>query len=68
MATAASKAVNIYFLFLHENIYIVGTHLKHLCEALLMNTHNLYFQEAVRKILGYSLLSGAMLTLSGLFW
>ena len=30
----------IFFLFVHDNIY-VGTHKKHLCEALVMTSHNI---------------------------
>ena len=41
--------------------YVVGTHLKHLAEALLMSTHNICFRGLIRKICGYPLLSVAML-------
>ena len=30
--------------------YVMSTHLKHLAEALLMSTHNIWFHEEIRKI------------------
>ena len=38
-----NQKVLTVFLFLHENLYVVGTHQKHLSKALLMNTHNIYY-------------------------
>ena len=39
----------------------MGTHEKHLGEALLMSTHNICFCAEIREILsGYALLSGAV--------
>ena len=44
-----SRATATVFLFLHENIYVVGTHLKCLIEALLMSTHKIYFSWRNKK-------------------
>ena len=41
--------------------YVVGTHYKHLGEALLMSTHDICFHGEIRKIFfGYHSLSGAL--------
>ena len=50
-----------YLSYFSMKTYVVGTHYKHLAEALLMSTHNVCFCGEIRKILcGYSLLSVAM--------
>ena len=39
-----------FFLFLHENIYVVGTHQKCLAKVLLMSTHNICLRGEIRKM------------------
>ena len=34
--------INVFFLFVHQNIHVVGIHYKHLNEALLISMHNTY--------------------------
>ena len=50
-----------YFSYFSTKTYIVGTHQKHLGEALLMSTHNICFRGEIRKIITwYALLSRPM--------
>ena len=39
-----------YFSYFSMKTYVVGTHLKHLAEVLLMSTHNICFRGEMRKI------------------
>ena len=40
----------MYYSYFCMKIYVVGTHKKHLTEALLMGTCNVYFLVVIRKI------------------
>ena len=43
-----------YFSYFSMKTYVLGTHLKHLAEALLTSTHNICFHGGIRKLLsGY---------------
>ena len=44
----STEKLLIFFLLLYENICF-GTHQKHLTEAILMSTHNIYFHEEIKK-------------------
>ena len=39
-----------YFSYFSTKTYVVGTHQKHLAEALLLSTHNICFCGEIRKI------------------
>ena len=39
----------VFFFYFCIKAYVVGTHLKHLIEALLMSTHNICFHGEIKK-------------------
>ena len=58
---ASKKCWYLSYFSKKTTTYVVGTHWKHLGEALLMSTHHICFCWEIRKILcGYPLLSVAM--------
>ena len=44
------RVLRYIFLYFSKKRYVVDTHLKHLTEALLMNTQNISFHEEIRDI------------------